>query len=226
MVNEYFIGREISTLNADKFTIEHIEEPMIQEDRDVMEKKFWDYKLWHPMVATMYFVHRYHTIAAKIIEREVGEPEAKRYRQRTSTYDLRKQTLAVQRGFWKARQLADGIGCTYDVYIRAAIRAFRANIKAMATWKANHNQRMPYPNQLSMTFMIPEAIKDWTEDKKARFPMPQHEGIPHNMDLWFRPEMEAWIREEAKRTTNAKYYIDKATAAGIIVAEASQSMML
>lgn len=217
MVNDHFLGKEIGTLNADKFTIQNIEPKMIQEDLELMDKKYWDYKLWHPMVATMYFVHRYHTIAAKIIEREVGEDEARGYRVMASRYDLRKKPLATMRAFWKARQHADAIGCTYDVYIRAAIRNFRANIRLQASFKANRKQVMPYPGQLANTFVVTEAIKDWTKEKQVRFPMPEHADIPFNTELWFRPEMEAWLIEESKRSTNPTYHVDKAIRLGIIM---------
>ncbi|WEU67312.1 hypothetical protein [Xanthomonas phage JGB6] len=58
---------------------------------------------------------------------------------------------------------------------------------------------------------------DWTNEKKARFPLPKHVDIPNNSQLWFRPEMEAWIIEEANKTGFGPSYIKQAQDAGIIL---------
>lgn len=216
MVNDYFKGSEVSTLNADKFALEHLDKGIIKEDLEVMERKFWDYKLWHPMVATMYFVHRYHTIAAKVIEREEGTKAGANYRRYAAAYDLRKQKLATIRAFWKARQHADAIGCTYDVYVRAAIRHFRANIKLYPK-PARGKQYLPFATQLYSKAILNQAILDWTEEKKKRFPLPESTVIPNNTQLWFRPEMEAWLLEEAKKHEYGKHYIGKARDNGILL---------
>lgn len=220
MVNDYFIGAEMGTLNADKFALEFIEADILKQDKILMDKKFWDYKMWHPTVATMYFVNRYHAIAATVIEREVGKTEAAAYRRRALKYDLRNQKLAVIRGFWKARMMADIIGCTYDTYIRACIRLFRANYKMFATTKGPRKQHLPYAVQMSMPMFTEEAIKEWTAEKVKRFPLPEHAGIPNNNELWFRPEMEAWLIEEAGKHEFGSHYLKKAREQGIVLAPA------
>jgi len=218
MVNDYFKGLEMSALTADKFTLTNIDPKVIKEDRDLLDCKFWDYKMWHPAVATMYFVHRYHIIAEKVIEREVGEKQAANYRRMAGRYDLRHMPLRTIRAFWKARMHADAIGCTYDVYIRASIRNFRANHKLYATVKASGGRQvMPYANQMTNKFVIEQAILDWTQEKKARFPLPKSEGIRNNPDLWFRPEMEKWLEEEAKRSEFVNSRLREAKREGFIL---------
>lgn len=216
MVNDYFNGSIMSVVNADKFAIAHIEPSVLKEDQNMMDLKFWDYKMWHPTVATMYFVHRYHTIAAEVIEREVGAEEARKYRIKASKYDLSKQKLQVIRGFWKARMTADGIGCTYDSYIRAIITNFRANKYKFATAKMRL-QHLPYATQMSGEIMMEVGLRAWKEEKIKRFPLPQSEDIPNNAELWFRPEMEAWLREEASKHEFGAHYLRKAQSTGIIL---------
>lgn len=220
MVNDYFKGAETNVVAADKFTALNITPEMIQEDLTLMDQKYWDYKMWHPMVATMYFVHRYHVLAGKMIEREQGEKQAKGYAAMASRYDLRTKSLSTIRAFWKARQHADAIGCSYDVYIRAAIRHFRANHKMYATVKkTGGKQVMPYPNQIVNEWVDNRAFEDWATEKKARFPIPKHEELLNNPDLWFRPEMEQWLVEEAKRTLYPADYIREAIKTGAIIGE-------
>ncbi|WEU67311.1 hypothetical protein [Xanthomonas phage JGB6] len=150
MVNDYFKGVEMGLASCEKFALESIAKDDIKLDVELLDKKYWDYKMWHPTKATMYFVHRYHTIAAAMVEREIGAKEASGYRHMASKYDLRTKTVATKRAFWKARQHADAIGCTYDVYIRAAIRHFRANYRTYASVKASgYKQVMPYPAQIA-----------------------------------------------------------------------------
>lgn len=220
MVNDYFKGSEIGVLNADKFAIQNIDPAMLKEEHDLMDRKFWDYKMWHPTVATMYFFHRYQAIAAKVYEREVGTAEAQAFRRRGEKLDLRTQPLATIRAFWKARQRADAIGCTYDVYIRASIRAFRANYRLFATTKGPRKQHMPYAIQMSTDLMVQEAIKDWIDEKVKRFPLPEHADIPHNTNLWFRPEMESWLIEESNKHQFGQSYVKRAREAGIILGTA------
>lgn len=221
MVNDYFKGSEMSVLNCDKFAAQHIRPEDIQVDLELMEKKYWDYKMWHPTKATMYFAHRYHAIASKVMEREVGGKQAAGYRVKAARFDLRYMPLATIRAFWKARQYADAIGCTYDVYIRASIRHFRANHRMYASVKASgFKQHMPYPAQIASQYIIDQAMKDWTEEKKARFPLPQHADILGNPDLWFRPEMEAWIIEEANKTGFARSFINAARESGALLGSA------
>lgn len=222
MVNDYFKGAEMGTVTADKFVVTNITKASIQEDLVLMDQKYWDYKMWHPAVATMYFVHRYHILAAKMIEREQGTKQAEGYRGMASRYDLRTKSLATIRAFWKARQHADAIGCSYDVYIRAAIRHFRENHKMFATVQASGGRQvMPYPNQIVNEWVDNRAFEDWANEKKARFPIPQHELIPNNTQLWFRPEMEQWLVEEAKRTDYPDHHIKKAREAGVLIGEST-----
>lgn len=218
MVNDYFKGREMSVVNADKFTLTNIDPKVIKEDVDLLDHKFWDYKMWHPAVATMYFVHRYHIIAERVIEREIGTTKAANYKRMAERYDLRNMPLRTIRAFWKARMHADAIGCTYDVYIRASIRNFRANHKLYATVKASGGKQvMPYANQMTNKFVIDQAILDWTEEKRARFPLPKSEEIANNPDLWFRPEMEQWLLEEASKTDFKASLIRDAKKQGMIL---------
>lgn len=218
MVNDYFKGREMSALTADKFTLTNIDPKVIKEDIDLIDHKFWDYKMWHPAVATMYFVHRYHFIAEKVIEREIGAKQAANYKRMADRYDLRNMPLRTIRAFWKARMHADAIGCTYDVYIRASIRNFRANHKLYATVKASGGKQvMPYANQMTNKFVIDQAILDWTEEKRARFPLPKSDEIRNNPDLWFRPEMEKWLLEEASKTDFTASLVRDAKKQGMIL---------
>ena len=224
MVNDYFIGLEMSALNADKFVLTHIEKKSISEDKDLMDKKFWDYKMWHPLVATMFFAKVFYNIAGQIVEREVGKTEGAQLARKANHFDLRLQSLAMIRAFWKARQAADAIGCTYDVYVRAAISFFRANYKFfISTKKVGKKQLIPYPTQLVSVPIIEQAIKLWTLEKKKRFPIPANEDIPRNTNLWFRPEMEIWLVEEAAKVEFGSYYKEKAIAAGIILGDKNET---
>lgn len=220
MVNDYFKGSEMSVITADKFALTNIDSKVLKEDAELLDCKYWDYKMWHPTVATMYFAQRYHEIAARVAERELGAAKASLYRRKAQHFDLRKQSLATIRAFWKARMHADAIGCTYDVYIRASIRNFRANHKVYASVKASGGKQvMPYPNQIAGKFVIERAIIDWTEEKRARFPTPKSDLIRNNPDLWFRPEMEAWLIEEAKKSEYPAANIREAQKAGLILGE-------
>jgi hypothetical protein len=218
MVNDYFKGAEMSVVSADRFTLKNLEPDTIREDKLLMDKKFWDYKMLHPAVATMYFISRYIDIAAQILEREVSAAEARSFRYAMSRIDLRTESVAIVRAWTKARMAADAIGCTYDVYIRAVIKNYRENFRAFTTKNLKgHRRELPLPSQLVSTFAVERAILEWTTYKAARLPFPEHSDIPNNPELWFRPEMEAWLIEEAMRSQFSKSRIQEARDRGLLL---------
>ena len=220
-VNDYYIGMEASALNADKFMLEYIDAAMRDEEESLYETKWFDYRPMHPFHATMYFVHRYHVLAAAVTEREVGAGPAAGLRAKAQKYDLRRldgpRALATIRAFWKARQAADAIGCPYDVYIRAAITNFRSNRKMFASVKTSkRRQEMPYAVQLVSPFVIEAAITLWERDQTARFRYPESEKVCHQVN-WFNDEMVEYITKQAQSWPHPEKIIESARKAGLIL---------
>lgn len=218
-VNEPFIGMELGTLNADKFTESNIEAKERQEDLALFDTKWFDYRLWHPAKATMYFAHRYNVIAEEYVKRYFGEEAAATFRRQAGHFDLRKKSLAHIRGFWRARQQADAIGCTYDVYIRGMLDSFHAKYNVLKTTKTRgrggRKQMAPYPQQMYGDDALEHALKMWERYQQRQVPMPESEYFLENT-TWFDDEMEAFVRAKAATWPNPEAWIAKAIRNGVI----------
>ncbi len=202
-VNTNYKHHTMSAVENDQFVRLNIEPDMVTEDATYMETKWWDYRAMHPLQATMHFIRVFYAEAAPILTREVSRAAGNQALFRSTTYDLVTQSRLNIRGWWRARMAADAMGVPYETYCRAAIKNFRDNVALMATAKRaltkGTKQELPWPTQLSTPFILKAAITQWEYDREKEFVLPEHDFIRYNPDLWFRTDMEAYLKKEIIR---------------------------
>jgi hypothetical protein len=222
-INDYFIGKETTALNGDKFAIQFIDSEMVKEDILYQETKWWDYRMLHPTALTCLFAQVFYKVCGDVAERELGEFDAKRYRDKAKNFDVRTQSVAIIRAFWKARMNADAMGVPYEIYLRGAVENFRANFHIIKTTKSG-KQHFPYPQQLVSEFINVAVLKEWDSHKSVFFPFPENKNILNNNQLWFRKDMEKWLASEIRKSDLPKRRFRECVERGVIILPAVSSV--
>lgn len=199
-VNSPFKNQNMTVVESDQFVRLNILPAMIAEDAIYMETKWWDYRTMHPLQATQYFIRTFYACAAPILTREVSRAAGNSAAFRSAADDLTTQTRLNVRGWWRARMAADAMGVPYATYCTAAIKNFRDNMALMATaaraLSLGKRQELPYPTQLSTPFILKAAIAQWEYDREKEFVLPESDMILDNPNLWFRPDMETYLKAQ------------------------------
>lgn len=199
-VNDPLKNSTLTVVELDYHTKLNIEPAMLAEDATYLDTKWWDYRTLHPFLATQYFIRTFYTCAAPILTREVSRSAGNSAAFRAVDLDLTKESRLNFRAWWRARMAADAMGCTYEAYCVAAIRNFRDNAALMTTrTKGKRLQELPYPTQISNPFVLKAAIAQWDYDREKEFVLPESTNITHNPDLWFRADMEAYLKNQIVR---------------------------
>lgn len=199
-VNSPLINSAMTAVERDQFIRLNIDSAMIAEDVQYMETKWWDYRTLHPLQATQHFIRTFYACAAPVLTREVSRAAGNSAQFMSSTQDIRLMSRMHIRGWWRARMAADAMGITYEAYCTAAIRNFRDNMTIISTTKIRKHgkakQELPWPTQLYNAFILKAAMTQWDYDREKEFVLPESEIICHNPDIWFRTDMEAYLKTQ------------------------------
>lgn len=110
-----------SRLNPDHYeilTIQHVPNKERKDESALMQSKWFDYRLMHPMQATYYFVQCYRNAYRDFMRRTMNHeaaPFAKAIKER-DFLDSREKL-----SFWRLRQLVDKLGMRYDFFLHHAM---------------------------------------------------------------------------------------------------------
>lgn len=110
-----------SRLNQDHYeilTIQHIAPKERAGELDLMQSKWFDYRLMHPMQATYYFVQCYRKAYRDFMHRTMNF-EAAPYAKAIKEQDflLSRERMA----FWRLRRTVDKLGVRYDFFLHHAM---------------------------------------------------------------------------------------------------------
>ncbi len=167
----------MSVVDLDALAIQRLPKTLLKGESDLYESKWWDYRFWHPAIATQMFALAYR----KSFRRQHGKlydvdsaahvGGFKGFNILTEAHDR------PLRGFWRARRAADEWGVPYDFWIA---KAFEYALE-------RHWHRIPTPEQLTangkqskgsygipMTMMEHIALR-WNERKASTFLFGEHE---------------------------------------------------
>lgn len=160
-VGEDYIGKDISKDDAWLLELSRIPEELRIAEPELMRTRWFDYRHLLPAQATYLFAHHYVT--------QYRELYAKT-RDIDGSYEV--EPLFAQDvlqgpetiSFWRARQAADAVGCTYEFYIRFVMnRAFERG------WRY-----IPRPNQLYGDEIHQDAVAGWAEETAHVLHLAQH----------------------------------------------------
>ena len=201
-----FFGHDLSFDQCEVLTIQHIPSPLRRDEAALMQSKWFDYRVMHPIVATYYFAHCYsraYSDATAIVEDYKKAPYRRGFK--GEDWAQTKQKLA----FWRTRQLIDKLGIRYDFYLRHAMRWCLEN-----GW-----HKPPLPEQIRLNEeMVTDVMLRWEEETAAAIPFAKHAlyRVPNFRGHPDQIAYEAFIldhvarRQHPKFALNAALYIEQA----------------
>lgn len=113
---------KLTTQELDLLAIQKISPALFKEETSLYQTKWWDYRHLHPVEATYEFANEYLAAYRRVIQRRIESEVAKRIFPVKGMKDIFNDAKDIQiTGFWKARQMADRIGCPYSFYCSEAL---------------------------------------------------------------------------------------------------------
>ena len=179
----------------EKLTIAKIPSKDLDDEADLMRTKWFDYQTMHPLEATYQFVIQYRIAYSNNIKANFDAVGAQ-YKVGTKKKDFLHTREAL--AFWRARQIADSIGCRYDFFIKYAMDWFSS-----CGWK-----QPPRPSHLySNSEMLLDLTERWTDVCQGSLQIPtnecykaeNYEGMPH------QKRWEEWITDIIAKKTVRKF---------------------
>lgn len=119
-MNPQNIGLEWSALECDALALKFIPIKLLQEEAELNGTKFWDYRFLHPSQATQLYAQCYAAALKRAVSRRTDLWIGLNMRglKKDCVFELAPRAIT---GHWKARQMADRIGCPYDFYCEHAM---------------------------------------------------------------------------------------------------------
>lgn len=159
--------------------LRYIPEEMRSNEPELQRKRWFDYREYLPGQLTLFFLEQYKIVYRDWYARIRDKEESERIPV-VHFSDL--FTSRELMNFWRARQAADDIGCTYDFYVR-----FTFERAIERCWKY-----LPRPNQLYNDELIADARNAWAETLAVQLKLPQSaiykadsfKGLPEQVDYY------------------------------------------
>lgn len=149
---EYLYGN-LAYEHYEILTIGSIKPADLKVEAGLMQKKWFDYRLMHPLQATYYFFHLY-TEAYKNFWRQYIDadraPYIKPMRKTVDFLDSRQEKGTI----WRLRQMVDSCGMRYEFFFKSA---FKHQYKMIA----NGRVVPPRPSMLKNEELFEKVLLDW-----------------------------------------------------------------
>lgn len=153
---------EWSPVECDGLAIRFIPLKLLQEEAELNQTKFWDYRHLHPTQATEVYAKCYIAALKRAVSRRTDLWKGLMMKgMKTDTiYELEGRIIT---GFWKGRQMADRIGCPYDFYCEhAMIFADKARMKFLPSSQQMYCVTVPERLQ-GLPSLVEYIIERWVE---------------------------------------------------------------
>lgn len=148
-----YFGSHFNHDHYEILTVQHIPRKERDAESALMDKKWFDYRLMHPMQATYYLVHLYRGAYKDFVRRSMNF-EAAPYSQAIKERDF---VLAREKlSFWRLRRTIDQLGMRYDFFLRFAMSYLHKMI-------ANGKVYPPRPSMLMKEELLGEALVAWQD---------------------------------------------------------------
>lgn len=132
-----------------------------QREPDLMRSRWYDYRMWHPVIATYFFAHCYKQAAQEFYARYIDARKADRVTG-LSEQDCFKGRDAAS--LWLARGTADRLGVPYPFYLSVVgKRAFERT-----------ERRFPRPNQIYGEEVSDDVAIAWAHHIKEQIVYGRH----------------------------------------------------
>lgn len=172
---------------------------MTEPERWLMTSKWFDYRFMHPVHATYLFTDAYRRVYKQMYATTFDREKAEYVKgiKAEDPFDLSKRNTD-RAGLWKARQMADGLGMPYDLYIAVAM-----------TWSLRKCRKdyLPRPTHL-YNFDLLTAVSDTWKDRQTgilyvakdqRFKNERYQASP------IQDAHHEWLLEQVSKRSNIIY---------------------
>lgn len=136
-------GSEWSSLECDALALRYIPINLLQEEAELNDTKFWDYRFMHPTQATQHYAECYSAALKRAVSRrtDIWVGLNMKGLKKPVIFELTQRQV---NGFWRGRQMADRIGCPYDFYCEHAMQfADKARMTFLPTSSQMYTQTVP-----------------------------------------------------------------------------------
>ncbi|TXN07930.1 hypothetical protein FV222_01445 [Methylobacterium sp. WL103] len=131
---------------------------LVEPERWLMGSKWFDYRWLNPVHATYLFADAYRDVYKRMFKENMDSAKAEYVKgiKSADPFDM-KQADRDRVGLWKARQMADGMGMPYDVFIAIAMH-----------WSLRKCKKdyLPRPSHL-YNFDLLTAVNETWEDRQT-----------------------------------------------------------
>jgi len=195
-----FYGQDLSPEEADVLAIAHIPGPVLKREADLMQTKWFDYRMLHPTVATYLFAQCY----SKAYQRYIAVTQD--FERAPFTKGFKGQDFFMSREkatFWKMRQKADEVCMRYDFFMSNAI-----NYCIAKGW-----QQPPRPAHIYTNHdMIVDIMDSWHHETRARIQYPKDPTFRVENFTGTREQLafEAWLLDQVATRVHRKYSLHSA----------------
>lgn len=153
-------GFEWTPTECDALAIRFIPLKLLQEESDLFQSKFWDYRFMHPTQATQVYAHEYAAALKRAVSRRTDLFMGLNMKglKKPVIFELESRSIT---GFWKGRQMADRIGCPYDFYCEHAMQfADRARMTFLPSSSQMYTQTVP-EHLKGLPSMVEYIVERW-----------------------------------------------------------------
>jgi hypothetical protein len=198
-------------IQKNALTAMRIAQPLIESERELMGRKWFDYRFMTPMDATDYFITEYGHAFRDYWDRHIDRNEG---RLKIGVGSIHPTINSAElTGFWRARQFADQLGVPYRLFLNWANNGFAQN-----GWP-----RVPRPNQLYAarvrSIVSAEVMSRWDAygSHLVRFSsLPQYK-VAHFRNLPAQKAHQDWVVRELKRRHARPYLLTQACFAECVL---------
>ncbi|OWZ90482.1 hypothetical protein B9J07_28260 [Sinorhizobium sp. LM21] len=202
-----------TTLENDYIVSNFISQEFQEFDRMGWSNKWFDYRHMTLLQATHRYMEVYGDIYRRIYAREFDRERAEHIKplnfelilaalRPEGQAEAKKVTKAKKQlvGCWRGRQIADMLGCPYDVYIDLAF-TYR-----MRRWKQN---TMPQPFHLYHEYDVEKIAERWEELQASKLYRAEHAAymVQNYQNLPQQNDYHEWLFKQAKLRSNPAEWI-------------------
>lgn len=160
MMNPQNAGSEWSSLECDALAIRFIPIKLLQEEAELNDTKFWDYRFIHPTQATQLYAECYSAALKRAVSRRTDLWKGLNMKglKKPIIFELDSRSIT---GFWKGRQMADRIGCPYDFYCEHAMQfADKARMHFLPSSSQMYTRTVPERLQ-GLPSLVEYVVERW-----------------------------------------------------------------
>jgi hypothetical protein len=175
--------------------------PDRERERDLYGQKWFDYRFLSPIAATARFYHLYQDVYRWKYAANIDALEAER-----KTGVSKTPTRGERTSFWRARQFADELGVTYEIFLEAAFQVCNRR-----GWN-----RLPHVNQLygekareAITIAVKALWADHISSRLTISTLPQYRAEAYS-GLEAQIDHRNWVMDQIKARYGAPHSVGRA----------------